>query len=176
MDGAHHPAGHVGEGPVLRHRLHHQGLLGVVGKPLLGGEAQGDAVPVVEPAAGDVPVEEGTQVYRLGHRHDEAVEQRGFVLRLALVFLRQIGQYVGHVKLHIDVDLRVGALVHQVGHDGVEAVYLPDPAGVPPVPPPLFVLFLHMYELLKPLFIIFCMTTKVIYHVFAGNTIPLSKS
>ena len=63
------------------------------------------------------------------------MEQGGLVFVLSPVLFLDIAQGLRHVKFHIDVDLGVGALIHQMGHDGVKPVQITDPVGIRPVTP-----------------------------------------
>ena len=135
VDLPHHLTGHSGQGPVLRSCGHHQFFLTVVLKPLFRHKAKGDLVALVIPPSGDVAVQIRPQVYGFGNGHEDTVEQGGLVFVLSPVLFLDIAQGLRHVKFHIDVDLGVGALIHQMGHDGVKPVQIPDPVCIRPVTP-----------------------------------------
>ena len=141
MNLPHHLPGHGGQRPVLRRGGHNQLLLAVILKALLRHKAEGDLMALVIPPSGDIAVQIRPQIDRFGNGHEDAVEQRSLIFLFPSVLFLYVPQNLRHVELHIHIDLGIGTLVHQVGHDDVQAVQLPDPAGICPVPPPFFLFF-----------------------------------
>ena len=113
----------------------HQRLVRTVGKAALGHKAQRDLVALIGASSLDKTVEVVPLADHAGHGHKDAVEKRGFIVRMGGVFLLQVLHKLRHVKLVGKAYLAVGPVRHQVGHDALQAGHISDPASVPSVAP-----------------------------------------
>lgn len=129
------PVRHLGERPVFRRGDDHEGLLAVILEAFLGYEAKGNFVALVKTSAGDEAVELRAKIYRFCDSHKNAVKKRGAVFFLALVLPCDVAKRLCHVEFHIDVDLGIRAVVHQMRQNDMERIHIADPAGVFPVAP-----------------------------------------
>ena len=101
----------------------------------LGYEAKGNFVALVKTPAGDEAVELRAKIYRFCDSHKNAVKKRGAVFFLALVLPCDVAKRLCHVEFHVDVDLGIRAVVHQMRQNDMKRIHIADPAGVFPVAP-----------------------------------------
>ena len=140
---------------LVARREDHQRLLRAVGKAALGDEAKGDLIAFIGAAALDEAVQEGSLSDHFRDRHQDAVKQRGLVIRMGGVFLIEIRHQLGHVELVLQANFTVGAVRHEIAHDALQPGHFPDPASVASVAPSSLRLFhisaLHFLKNIKNL-------------------------
>ena len=147
----------------------HQGLFAVVLKAALADEAEADVIVLVHPSALNEVVHLRTLLEHAGNRHDERVEHGGLVVGMGGVFRVQIGQQFRHVETVFHENLGIGAVGHQVPHDGLQTGHIPYPARVTAVAPAAFRLCIgHMSILPDQSFKIL----KGLYPISVKNTSP----
>ena len=130
MDITHNLSGDSVQTGVLFGGEHHQGFLCVILKFPLCHKADRDLVPLIELPATDKPVQVGAHG---NHPHEgryNAVKHGGFVLRMFLIFLFDELKQLRHIQREFHINLGFGAFGHQVHHNVVQPVNVPDPASV----------------------------------------------